>query len=91
MPTLSNRYVVLAAIFTVRDNSNASIEICVISLSLVEEDISQNIFQLDGVMEQLRTHRKSDVAAEIIKIAARFQETASDNCLGRPRTQNASL
>jgi hypothetical protein len=91
MPTSSNRYVVLAAIFTVRDNSNTFIEIYVICLSLVEEDIPQHIFQLDGVVEQLRTYRKSDIAAELITVAARFQETASDNRLGRPRTQNASL
>jgi hypothetical protein len=88
MPTLSNRYVMLAANFTVRGNSHASIETYVICLSSVEEDIPQTIFELDGAAEQLSAYRKSDVAAEIIAIAARFQDTASDNRLG---TQNANL
>lgn len=81
----------LAANFTVRGNSHASIETYVICLSSVEEDIPQTIFELDGAAEQLSAYRKSDVAAEIIAIAARFQDTASDNRLGRPRTQNANL
>jgi len=42
-------------------------------------------------MDQLGTHRKSDVASEIIELATGFQSIASDNRLGRPRTQNASL
>ena len=77
--------------FMVRDGSSAYIEIYVIFLSSVEEDIPQSIFKLDGAMDQLDTYRKSDVAAGIIAIAARFQDTASDNRLGRPRTQNAGL
>ena len=42
-------------------------------------------------MDQLGSHRKSDVVSEIIELAARFQSIASDNRLGRPRTQNTSL
>ena len=91
MPTLSNRYAMLAANFTVRDNLSASIEIYVICLSSVEADVPQSVFKLDGVVEQLSDYRKSDVAAGIIAIAARFRDTASDNRLGRPRTQNAGL
>jgi len=63
----------------------------IICLSSVEEDIPQSIFKLDRVVKQLSTYWKSDVAAEIIAIAARFQDTASDNCLGCLRTQNTSL
>jgi hypothetical protein len=91
MPTLSNRYVDLAVNFMVRDNSSASIKIHAICLSSVEEDVPQSIFKLEGAVEQLNTYQKSDVAAEIIAVAARYQYTASDNRLGRPRTQNAGL
>jgi hypothetical protein len=42
-------------------------------------------------MEQLSGYQKSDVASEILDLAAGFQSIASDNRLGRPRTQNTSL
>jgi hypothetical protein len=91
MPILSNRFATRVVIFMVRDNSSPSNEIYLICLSSAQEDIPQSIIQLDGAAEQLKVSRKSDVVTEIIAIAAGFQETASDNRLGRPRTQNPGL
>ncbi len=91
MPTLINHFVTRAVIFTVSDNLSLSNEIYLIYLSSAEEDIPQSIIKLDGAAEQLKVYRKSGVAASIIAIAAGFQETASDNRLGRPRTQNPGL
>ena len=91
MLTLSNRCVVLVANYMVRDFVNTSIEINTVFLPSGEEDIPQAIFKLEGAVEQLNSFRKSDVAADIIANAARFKSTASDNRLGRLRTQNASL
>lgn len=56
-----------------------------------EETIPQGILQLDGALAQLTKHQKSDFASEIFQIAAGYQSQASDNRLGLPRTQNASL
>jgi hypothetical protein len=42
-------------------------------------------------MVQLGSYQKSDVASEIMELAAGFQSIASDNHLGRLRTQNTSL
>jgi len=56
-----------------------------------EEAIPRVILKLDGAMDQLSSYRKSDVTSEIFELAAGFQSVASDNRLGRPRTQNTSL
>jgi hypothetical protein len=56
-----------------------------------EETIPQGVLQLDGALAQLAKHHKSDFASEIFQIAAGYQSQASDNRLGLPRTQNASL
>ena len=56
-----------------------------------EEAIPQSILKIDGALAQLNSHKKSDLAAEILNLAAGFQSKASDNCLGQPRAQNSSL
>jgi hypothetical protein len=56
-----------------------------------KETIPQSVLQLDGALAQLTGHQKSDFASEIFQIVAGYQSHASDNCLGLPRTQNASL
>jgi hypothetical protein len=91
MPASTNLFVTRAVDFTVRDESSPPNEIYLIYLLSAEEDIPQSIIQLNGAVEQLKSYCKSYVAASIIAIAARFQETASDNHLGRPRTQNPGL
>ena len=70
---------------------SASVDIYVICLLLAKEDIPPSVYRLVGVAEQLDNYSKSDVAADIIEVAARFRSIASDNRLGRPRTQNTNL
>ena len=60
-------------------------------LSVEAENIPQSVLKLDGAMDQLGGYQKSDVASDMIELAARFQSIASDNRLGHPRTQNTSL
>lgn len=61
---------------------------------LVDEDseaIPQSILKIDGALTQLNGHKKSDLASEILNLAAGFQSKASNNRLGLPRAQNPSL
>ena len=62
-------------------------------VGLVKEDaiIPQSIIRMDGAVAQLNGHKKSDLASEILNIAADFQSKASNNRLGQPRAQNPSL
>lgn len=82
----------LVATFMVRDsNLSVSVKIYVVCLPIADAEAPPSILKLVGAIEQLNNYRKSDVAAHIIELAARFQSVASDNRLGRPRTQNTSL
>jgi hypothetical protein len=56
-----------------------------------EEAIPQSILRIDGAITQLKGHKKSDLASEILNLAADFQSKASNNRLGQPRAQNTSL
>jgi hypothetical protein len=56
-----------------------------------EEAIPQSILRIDGAIAQLKGHKKSDLAFEILNLAADFQSKASNNRLGQPRAQNTSL
>lgn len=47
--------------------------------------------RIDGALTQLNSHKKSDLANEILSLAADFQSKASNNRLGQPRAQNPSL
>ena len=54
-------------------------------IGLVDEDaIPQSIIKIDGATAQLNDHKKSDLASEILNIAADFQSKASNNHLGQP-------
>ena len=61
-------------------------------MNLVDEEaIPQSILKIDGALTQLNGHKKSDLASEILNLAAGFQSKASNNRLGQPRAQNPSL
>jgi hypothetical protein len=61
-------------------------------LALVDEEtIPQSVIRIDGAVAQLNSHKKSDLASEILNLAAEFQSKASDNRLGQPRAQMPSL
>jgi hypothetical protein len=65
-----------------------------IGLDLVNEEfeaIPQSIIRIDGALAQLNSYKKSDLASEILDLAADFQSKASNNRLGLPRAQNPSL
>ena len=56
-----------------------------------EEAIPQSVLRIDGALAQLKGHKKSDLASEILNLSADFQSKASNNRLGQPRAQNPSL
>ena len=59
--------------------------------SVDQEAIPQSVLRIDGALAQLNSHKKSDLASEILDLAAGFQSRASNNRLGQPRAQNPSL
>ena len=82
-----------AVITTVRDKIFWLLHCSYNMVGLVKEDaiIPQSIIRMDGAVAQLNGHKKSDLASEILNIAADFQSKASNNRLGQPRAQNPSL